>query len=615
MTSLSLDEVTITGTDRAPVTESVRLHGPPGTGKTTESAARVATLLEEHDYELHDVAWATYRRSLAADTVDRLVEWGVIDDEHHDSKLSEGATRYLGTMHALGRRTYGDMGQPATGWEKKDFCDDRGIRYFSNQPYTKGPGEKLFALFDWLKGNLLDPSEADDVREYPRFHDLSDRWTAEAVAELWGEWQGYKVRHDLCDFHEMLERPLQEGRVPPCDIVVVDEFHDATPLMASLAQQWIDAADIAIVAGDPHQVINGYDGASPAFFEDLDLTRVLLDRSYRVPHEHLALAFSILSTAHTPPGIQPEGDGLIREYQSGRFTPGSAGHWEVPQMETAGSPPQLVQKHGGSTMFLTRTRMQAGGVAFALDKAGYPYLTLSGESGWGKESKRLELYNALTPLTPFDAITVGAVDKSGLSKYGSTESGADPATTRIDGNAAARLLTTIPRDYIDVSASELKDMARKWRLESTTGPTVDELTPLVTPEFWDTWTAGAASVSRFGDDVLTAQDKMALRATMQRFGDPIDATEIDTRVLTIHASKGMEADDVVLYDGITQSTQQGIRRSEELAANEARTWYVATTRANKRLHIMRDAFGFAAPFLPSNLGMAVDDFMDDVAAD
>lgn len=612
MTDLTLDDVTITGREAVPVTESVRLHGPPGTGKTTQSAARVATLIEEHGYNLNDIAWATYRKSLASDTLDRLADWGVIDEDHTDSDMSKGATRYIGTFHALGLRTYGDMGQPAGAWDRHDFCDERGVRYWSSERYAEGPGEKLFSLFDWLKNNLMDPENPDHVREYPRFDDLSDRWTAEAVANMWTEWKGYRVNHDLCDFYQMLEKPLNERRIPPRDVVVIDEFHDATPLMASLAREWIEAADIAIVAGDPHQVINGFDGASPAFFNDLDLPRVLLDRSYRVPHEHLALAFSVLSDSHAPPDVSPEGRGMIREYKSPSITPGSGDTWGVPDPDTPASPPQIARKHPGSTLFLARTRMMVGGIAYALDRAGIPYISLSGESDWSEGSQRLELYNALASLAPFDAISAEATGGGGLSKYGSHDDGPDPEAHRVGGRAIGRLLDTIPPEYIAADDERLREAKKEWSLESTGDPTVASLTPLVTPEFWSTWTSGAAAVDRLAG-ALDHPDRMALENVLWTHGDPIDPTEIDVRALTIHASKGMEADDVVVYDGITPTIQQGIRRSDETAANEARTWYVATTRANKRLHIMRDAFAFASPYLPRNLNTAVDNFMAEVA--
>jgi DNA helicase-2/ATP-dependent DNA helicase PcrA len=81
---------------------------------------------------------------------------------------------------------------------------------------------------------------------------------------------------------------------------VIDEYHDATPLMAAVSERWVEAADNAIAAGDPDQVVNGYAGASPRFFEEIgdrierDLPVVQLDRSWRCPDEHFEAAARIL---------------------------------------------------------------------------------------------------------------------------------------------------------------------------------------------------------------------------------------------------------------------------------------------------------------------------------
>jgi len=57
--------------------------------------------------------------------------------------------------------------------------------------------------------------------------------------------------------------PIENGRSPGRPILVVDEYHDVTGLMDKLFRAWMDDAEIVLVAGDPHQVVNAFDGASP----------------------------------------------------------------------------------------------------------------------------------------------------------------------------------------------------------------------------------------------------------------------------------------------------------------------------------------------------------------
>jgi len=44
-----------------------------------------------------------------------------------------------------------------------------------------------------------------------------------------------------------------------------------------------------------------------------------------------------------------------------------------------------------------------------------------------------------------------------------------------------------------------------------------------------------------------------------------------------------------------------MEESDDLRENEARTWYVALTRASNRVHIVRDGWEWTEPYLPDDL--------------
>jgi DNA helicase-2/ATP-dependent DNA helicase PcrA len=96
--------------------------------------------------------------------------------------------------------------------------------------------------------------------------------------------------------------------------------------------------------------------------------------------------------------------------------------------------------------------------------------------------------------------------------------------------------------------------------------------------------------------------RRTLVAAINNYGKFVsNADELPTQVLTIHASKGQESEQVVLYDGITRTVAQSMRDNAEACRNEYRTWYVALTRAKERLHLMRGAFDWTGEFLPAGL--------------
>lgn len=92
----------------------------------------------------------------------------------------------------------------------------------------------------------------------------------------------------------------------------------------------------------------------------------------------------------------------------------------------------------------------------------------------------------------------------------------------------------------------------------------------------------------------------ALKHALRRNDGPVG--DLNTRVYTIHASKGSESETVIVYDGITKRIAESVETNADERANEWRTWYVALTRSSKRLYVLRDGFDWMQSFLPERLG-------------
>ena len=590
------------------IRSSVAYHGPPGTGKTTTSMGTVGTLVEEHGYGIDDVAWVTYRKSLAQDTLNQLHEWGLISDGQLNEP-NEGVTRYIGTAHAVANRCGSIGGEPAEPWNRQDFCTDINIQYFSSEPWEDTAGKLLFSVFDWLRNQNTTPEDRETLSQCPHIDDLRDIWTGDLV-EQWYRWEDYKAQRELIDFSEMLSQPLENGDSPGRDILVIDEYHDVTKLMHDLFRSWMEEAEIVIVAGDPHQVVNSYDGASPEYFESLDLPKIVLPESYRCHSNHFELGEAILNRSHDSPDIKLTAGGGIKQYNSPRFEYSQEAGWvSYPNPDQPGSPTQIVDTHDGSTMMLTRTQMQADGVCRALEDAGIAYTTQRDLKGWNTDngSNKLLVHNILQKLEGISPADFGG-STYGLSKYSETET--DTSNIALTNPETAKLFEIVDARTLDISRSEADDLVNE--LENSEGAkSLDEIDEYATQQLWERYTAGVGSVSRVNKTSLgtgkTADRAIeAVSAALQRYDDPIRVSDIDTKVITIHASKGMEADDVVLYDGISSRIENEMRHNQQTRENEHRTWYVALTRAQERLHIMRNGFDWCNPMIPTNVREVID---------
>lgn len=607
-----LSEAEIVGVETADVDEDVRLWGPPGTGKSTQSALRTATRAIEDDIPSSSMTVVTYRKSLAGVVKQRLLDWGLFDEDDE--------FKYWTTIHAAASRStdFHERFDP----EKDDdlegmvgrraeyrFCKKMGIRRNPSNPWDETRWTVFKDLYDYAKDNLLNAGTYENVpdkalrelrsdaiagRKLQSFH---NEWGGGAEFEaVAAAWEDFKTYHNCYDFHEQLTAALS-GPLPPMQHVVIDEYHDATPLMAAVTERWAKHADTVIVAGDPDQVVNAYAGADPGFFEELgsrtglDIPVVKLERSWRCPDEHFSAAANVLSPERKPPILETAGPGKINRWPSGKIWADDSDQWHHPSESQEGSPAWLWDQFGPDIMYLLRTQKQADGIAAALDRSGIMYRSQSTVGGdW---EARLELLNALSMLED--------VTPPAKSAPNQTATLGDNSGPSLEGHAFSKSEAEILWKHS--SGHYLDDEQAYNEYIGATGE--DDPVPLsewnefVTRKWWLRYTNGAASIRELvGIDERT---ETAMERAWERYDLPRQIEDVATRVLTIHASKGAEASNVVVYDGVTGSVRDGMEKSDMLRENEARTWYVALTRASERLHFIRDAFEYSEPYLPSDL--------------
>ena len=619
-----LEDAEIAGTSVAGADESLRLHGPPGTGKSTQSALRIGALtVGKPQLRPSQMTVVTYRRALADTIRKRLEEWGAVEvPEGVDpsSPSSENPFRYWATIHAAAARATSflqnlDSDDELAGMvgyaAKRRFCRELKINFRPSKPWLETPWTVFEDLYQYAKNNLLDvgrwkavnpdrltPLRADGGAEQ-RLDEFREQWGSTPFEAVVKQWEEFKQRHDIYDFYEQLEAALIGG-LPPTRLLVIDEYHDATPLMAAVSEHWIEAAETVIVAGDPDQVVNSYAGASPRFFEELgervsaDLPVVRLDRSWRCPDEHFAAAARVLRSERDPPALTTDGRGEILRHDSGRYEH-DGDQWHLPDVDTDGSAYQLWQTYGPDIMFLTRTQKQADGIAAALDAHGIIYQ--SQDSVGGSWETRLSLLRALDLL---EGVAPDQTARTGIDEFGGGTQTRSPDNRALDVEDARTLLKHSHGRYLDSTREDRWEWLSPYERGGDDAVPLAEFTEHVTEKWWLRYNGGRSAIENLTG--LAPRDRDAIRAAWARYDSfSHDVKNADTRVLTIHASKGAEASDVVVFDGITGRIEESLNSDGGARENEARTWYVALTRAAERLHIVRDAFSWTDEYLPADL--------------
>jgi len=136
-----LKDAELAGADVAGADESCRLYGPPGAGKSTQSAFRAGTLATEEGLKPSDMTVVTYRKALAGVVRNRLIDWGVFEAPDVDPEKADSANpfQYWCTIHAAAARATGflsnldsqdnDLTGMVGGKAKRRFCTELGISY------------------------------------------------------------------------------------------------------------------------------------------------------------------------------------------------------------------------------------------------------------------------------------------------------------------------------------------------------------------------------------------------------------------------------------------------------------------------------------------------------
>lgn len=620
--------------NKAPATDSVLLYGPPGTGKTTQIKRRLHEVFEKTDRGLSDYTIVVYRKAMAKELIREFNTEGWIK-ENELKRKSRGRTRQIGTIHALAKRQaedklaasqfreqFGSDNPDVAGqYQVGQFFESLGIRYCPYASQSEA-GDLLERVWSWSRQNWplyygkresfreLDADEKYSLmQKCPQWSDLTREFDGHPVS-VYSKYRKYLRENGLMDFDDMISACLDQDLTPSTQGLVVDEAHDLTPLLMRLVTKWAAEAEHVIIAGDRDQVINHFDGARRELYEQLadklGLEELLLNKSHRLSPQAWELAQSLLSKAHSPPDVEPVSDSnfTIETVESPLFDPSWRGNtWLDGSFPTneENSPIDIIDfeditQTGRSAMFLTRTKLQIKGIMSSLDEVGVPYETQSGLRGWLTEinagyypnPRRLDIYNVCQKLSSIDPKSVTSwamVDDPGGEK--------DACDVCLDPREMAVVGSFLKEEYATESRSDLRDRARM-----TDSPKDCSTLPLNREGWMKVTSSPRQALTAFTEGWYRIErEKNGVLSGFERFDTPItEAIARSITMETIHASKGDEADHVVLYDGVTSKVQnEGFSgddyRSRRVRENEWRTWYVGTSRSSEKLSIVRGAWG------------------------
>lgn len=357
-----------------------------------------------------------------------------------------------------------------------------------------------------------------------------------------------------CDFTDLLGRfagwsfqtaghlsVTPQGVAPELHCWFIDEAQDNSALSDAVARRLTENSRYVYLVGDPWQAVYGFSGADPAHFQrwpTSDGKRHILAKSWRCPAAIVELGEACIRNCsdYWDRKVEPRGPGgRIESIQYGEPWPDDV------------DPRQ-------SWLLLARTNFVARRLQQRMNAAGVPWVPIKGNGGWAAP-KRMQALSGLLTLSRGGGCS--SEEWTEILKHVPSKANGEELFTH--GSKAAWEKREAPREVQFRSAENFAD----W--------------------------GGTVALRRFlstGRWVELVDRATEFKTAQERWGwEAVTAPRV--RIGTVHAAKGTEADNVLVFTTASHQVAQS-RLDQEGADEEARLSYVAVTRARERVIVARE---------------------------
>jgi len=539
----------------------------PGTGKTHTLLARVRHLVESGANPA-EILVLTFTRRAAQELKDRL---GDDSPAHGDSAsaIADVSSVRADTLHSLGH----DHWTEAYG-EKPVLLSEEAAMQLYAEVNPELTGNKLKLSWQQL---TLD-------RERMRLRLLSMVDAPEEGGDFAARYAKQKASWNLADYTDLLEFLLEKIETgifaSPFKHILVDEAQDLSPLQLAVIRGLAAGKTTFFAIGDPNQSIYGFRGAVSDVAKELqtfwpDLSTVTLTENYRSTQNILDLAHGLFPESQPLAAVGGLGSGEIIEFASPQSQREIS--WMAAKIRQLLGPTSstLIRDDGplfapGDIAVLTRFKGLMGPIQKTLDRFGVPACVPESDAFWADARVK--------------AILNAAGNFLGMARMEDAISLACPDHVLAQGPAeiAGYLRDTPPFDHLFWRSPAFGELVRAYG------------------EF-EGW-AGLLSY-------VNGQTELEL----------VGRRSEKVRIMTLHASKGLEFEAVflpALEDGILPFAGAGLLSGKPTGAQasdeaeEARLLYVGLTRAKSMLYLShcarRELYGRLVMLKPSRFLQRLD---------
>ncbi len=561
---------------------AVLLLAVPGSGKTTVLIARLANMLQNHGIKPHKILTITFSRRSAADMQERYTRYFGAEGAPRFSTIHSfcyGVVKHISTQY---RRPLPRMLPDPSETVQRLYCELEGARFLERDRL-----DDLVNRIGFCKNRLADDHQIDQLEvegcDFPR---------------LYRAYEAYKKENHLMDYDDMLVFTYDMFRKNPSFLaqyhavyshINVDEAQDTSLVQHRILQQLAQKHGNLFLVGDEDQSIYGFRGAFPdallQFDKDYPGALILkMERNYRSTGEIVRAA-----------------NRLIRQNTARidkQMTAGEAAGVPV-RIEPVRLPseqyPKLVEwlaGGAGSAAVLYRYNESAIPLVDTLSAAGIPFCL--------KDTREAFFQTVhVRDMTAFLKLSVDPTDFDSFAQiYNKTSAYFNRAVldfvsrTHPEGADIFDTLKRCPAANPDRTASLHSQLERLKTLPPVTA--LNLLSELTTRSYFESDAAfqRLTLLKSIAARQKTVEDLLRRLEELQGIVRDTPASGEEVTLSTIHSSKGLEYDRVLLVDLIdgqfpSKAALERLEQEDRTAyEEEVRLCYVAATRARRELCLL-----------------------------
>ena len=592
-----------------------------GAGKTRTIAERIHHLIK-NGVTPSSILAITFTNKAAREMRER-VEKSLRDDVHLNLPIEMGERPFVRTFHSLGvhilreqsskigiKRLFAIFDRDDSKRAIKEALEKVGLDSKTHDP------ARILSIISKEKGKGVTANIYGTKEEKSYFSNV--------VEQIWFEYEKILKRDGALDFDDLLLKTRNLLRDNPevkkyyknvWQYMLIDEYQDTNRVQYEISKMLVGEKQNICVVGDIDQNIYSWRGADIKnildFEKDYPETKVVvLEQNYRSTKTILAAANAIIDK-----NILRRKKNLTTDNVQGENLVLFTGLNEEHEAEFAAAKAEKLIKNGiapREIAVLYRANFQSRILEEAFMRRGVPYQVLGTRFFERKEVKDIIAYlrSALNPESLADLKRIINVPARGIGKAtiakifsGMEESLPDTVKNRI--KSFKKLLEKIERISKEKKPSEtvrfiIKEsgLEEEWK-NSDKDDDADRLE--------NSYEFANFAVRYDHLPPVNGITELLTEVALQSDQDEMKEERNAVRLLTVHASKGLEFDAVFvvgLEEGLfphRKINESGITPEE--AEEERRLFYVAITRARKKVFLsyaqIRSVFGRKEVNIPS----------------